>query len=234
MLRVDERRLDAHVVSTVDEPCRTDQPHDHLELARRGDVDRVDLGDPGVVDVLERDARVERDRREDRHLRGGVGAGDVVGRIRFRVPACLRVRERLRVRRAAFHLREHEVRRAVDDPEHAMDVRDDERLPQHLDHRDRRAHARLEAKLHAARRRGGEELRRAASDELLVGGHDVLAALEQGEDIRPCRLEPAHRLGDDGDRRVVRDLVEVGREQAGGRSGMPAGSRTSARTTRRR
>ena len=102
-----------------------------------------------------------------------------------------------------------------------MHVRDDERLAQHLDHRDRRAHARLEAQLDATRRRGGEELRRPARDELLVRGHDVLAAGEQVEDIRPRRLEPAHHLGDDRDRRVVRDLRHVGREQAGGRVGVP-------------
>ena len=50
---------------------------------------------PEYVDVGELDARVEGDRREDRHLRGGVGAGDVVGRIGLGVAALLRVGERL-------------------------------------------------------------------------------------------------------------------------------------------
>ena len=57
-----------------------------------------------------------------------------------------------------LHLGEDEVRRPVDDPEHAVDVRDDERLAQHLDHRDRRADRRLEAELDAAVGRGREEL----------------------------------------------------------------------------
>ena len=50
---------------------------------------------PDVVDVVELDARVEGDRREDRHLRGRVGAGDVVGGVGLRVAARLRVGERL-------------------------------------------------------------------------------------------------------------------------------------------
>ena len=46
---------------------------------------------PEYVDVGELDARVERDRREDRHLRGRVGAGDVVGRVGLGVAALLRL-----------------------------------------------------------------------------------------------------------------------------------------------
>ena len=89
-----------------------------------------------------------------------------------------------------------------------MDVRDDERLAQHLDHRDRGADARLEPELHARRRGGGEELRPAPRDELLVRGDDVLAAAEQElEHVGAGRVEAAHHLGDDGDRRVVRDLA---------------------------
>ena len=113
---------------------------------------------PVYVDVGEADARVEGDRREDRHLGGGIRARDVVGRIGLGVTARLRVRECLVVALARLHLGEHEVGRAVDDPEHAVDVRDDERLAQHLDHRDRGADAGLEAQLHAGRRSGREEL----------------------------------------------------------------------------
>src|SRR5437764_1348498 len=49
-------------------------------------------------------------------------------------------------------------------------------------------------------------------DELLVRGHDVLAAAKQLEDVRAGGLQPSHHLRDDGDRRVVRDLAEIGRE----------------------
>ena len=90
-----------------------------------------------------------------------------------------------------------------------MDVRDDERLAQDLDHRDRSADAGLEAQLHAGRRSGREELRPSLCDQLLVGGDDVLAAVQQLDHGRRRRIDAAHHLGDDGDRRVVRDLAEV-------------------------
>ena len=92
-----------------------------------------------------------------------------------------------------------------------MDVRDDERLAQHLDHRDRRADGRLEAELDAALGRRREQLGAAGGDELLVRGDDRLARAQELEDVVAGRLEAAHHLGDDGDLRVVADLGEVGR-----------------------
>ena len=81
MVAVDERRADAHVDLAVEQPRRADEPDHHVELARGGDVERRDRVDPDHLDVGEREARVEGDRREDRHLRRRVGAGDVVGRV---------------------------------------------------------------------------------------------------------------------------------------------------------
>ena len=60
-----------------------------------------------------------------------------------------------------------------------VDVRHDERLAQHLDHRDRRTHAGLEAQLHAGLRGGREELSAVPCDELLVRRHDRTARLEE-------------------------------------------------------
>ena len=93
-----------------------------------------------------------------------------------------------------------------------MDVRDDERLAQHLDHRDRRAHARLEPQLNARARGRVEQLGAALGDELLVGGHDVLAAAQQLEHVLAGRLDAAHHLGDDRDVGVVDDVAHVGRQ----------------------
>ena len=78
-----------------------------------------------------------------------------------------------------------------------MDVRDDERLAQDLDHRDRGADARLEAELNAGLGGGGEEFRAAAGNQLLVGGDDGLPGAQQVEDVLAGRLEAAHDLGDD-------------------------------------
>ena len=99
---LDERRPDADVDAAVHERGGADEPDDHAEVARgvrraRGVIVR----DAAVVDVLEPDARAERDRRENRHLRGRVGAVDVVGRVGLRVPELLRLGERVRVGAAA-------------------------------------------------------------------------------------------------------------------------------------
>ena len=79
---------------------------------------------------------------------------------------------------------------------------------------DRGADGRLEAKLDARAGRGREELRAAAGDQLLVRRDDRLPGREQLEDVAPRRLEAAHDLRDDGDRGVVPDRFELGREDA--------------------
>ena len=170
-----------------DERRRADEADDHAHLVGGADVARHDRLDALVGDVVERDPRPERDRREDRHLRGRVRAGDVLGRVGLGEPEPLRLGERVLVGLAPLHLREDVVGRPVDDPEHAMDVRDDERLAKHLDHRDGGADGRLEAQLDARRRGGGEELGAALRDQLLVRRDDRLAGREQLEHVRRGR-----------------------------------------------
>jgi hypothetical protein len=178
MVDVDERRADTR----VDEPVRQRRPREeldlHVERPRRLDVLLRQPLDALDLDPLERDARAERDRREDRELRGRVAAPDVVGRIGLRVAELLRLLERLCVAAAVPHRREDEVRRSVDDADDAVDVRRDERLAQHLDHGNRGAHGCLEAELGARCRGGREQLRAAAGDELLVRGDDRAARAE--------------------------------------------------------
>jgi hypothetical protein len=120
-----------------------------MSIARGGDVLAADGLDPFEADVVQRHPRPEGDGRQDRHLRRSVRAAHVLRGVRLREPEALRLGERLVVDRAALHLGEDEVRRPVHDPEDAVDVRRDERLAEHLDHRDGGADARLEAKLHA-------------------------------------------------------------------------------------
>ena len=214
--RCDEGRLDSHVHRVVRERRDADEPHDHAEIGGGRDVRRLDLGDAARLDLVDPDARSERDGRENRHLRGGVGTVDVVARIRLRIAERLRLCERVRVRVAPLHAREDEVRRPVHDPEDPMDVRRDQRLAQHLDDGDRRADRCLEAQLHAGGRRGGEELGAFARDELLVRGHDRLPGPEKLADVAARRLQSAHHLRHDVDRGVVADRREVGRQDAVG------------------
>ena len=118
-----------------------------------------------------------------------------------------------------------------------MHVRDDERLAQHLDHRDRRADARLEAQLHARVRRGGEELRPAPRDELLVRRDDVLAAAQaaRARTRRPARRRPSpRRRPRSTGRRATSAMSVVSTPSSGGNSRSLSRSRTSALTTRSR
>ena len=239
MVAVDERRLHADVDRAVDERRRADEADDHVELARR--LRRAAAGSarcPRRSTSSSVDPRAERDRREDRHLRGGVGAGDVLGRVGLRVAEPLRLGERVASYVAPRSIsREDEVGRPVDDPEHAVHVRDDERLAQHLDHRDRRADGRLEAKLDARLGRGREELGAAPRDELLVRRDDGLAGAEQLEHVvrRSARAPPmtSATTAIAGSSRIsAKSVVSTPSVRRNPRSF--AGSRTSARTTRSR
>ena len=73
-----------------------------------------------------------------------------------------------------------------------MHVRDDEGLAQDLDHRDRRADRRLEAKLDARLRCSREELGATPRDELLVRRDDVLAGTQEIQHVvrRSARCRP--------------------------------------------
>ena len=97
-----------------------------------------------------------------------------------------------------------------------MHVRRDQRLPQHLDHGNRRADRCFEAQLDAGSRCGGEELRAFACDELLVRGHDRFPGPEKLADVAARRLQSAHHLRHNVDRGVVADRREVGRQNAVG------------------
>jgi hypothetical protein len=211
---LDERRLHPHVDSVTDERRDADEPDHHPKPGGGGDVRRLDRRDAPAIDVLEEDARAEGDGREDRHLRRRVGPADVVGRVGLREPESLGLRESLRVRASALHLREHEVRRSVDDAENPVHVRRHERLPQDLHDRDGRADRCLEAKLDAGLGRDGEELRAVPGHELLVGGDDRLAGAQQLAHVAARRLDSAHHLGNHRDLGIVPDRGEVAGEDA--------------------
>ena len=76
-LRRDHRRVHAHRDAVRILLRDREQLHDVAELARRGHVGIGELADALAVDVAGNDARPERDRRDDRGLRGGVESLDV-------------------------------------------------------------------------------------------------------------------------------------------------------------
>ena len=211
---LDERRLHADVDRCAGERRYSDQLDGHAEPGGSRYVRRLDTLDPAALHVVEQHAGAERHRREDRHLRGRVGAADVVGRIRLGEAERLRLGKRLGVRAASLHLREHEVRRAVDDAEDAVHVLGHERLAQHLHHRHGGADGCLEPQLDARVGRKSEELGAFACHELLVRRDDGLAGAEQLAHVAAGRFEPAHHLGDDVDPWVVAQSGEVVGEHA--------------------
>ena len=170
---------------------------------------------PGVIcsisleaHVIDPDGGVEREAREDRHLRRRVGAADVIGRVGFGVAETLRLAKRRLVAAAqARHLREDEVCRAVDDPVNPLDPRPGERLPQHPDHRHDAGDSRLEAERQAALTRQCPELVAVTREQLFVRGDNVAPGLQRAADVVERLIDAADQLDDQIG--ALEDLLEV-------------------------
>ena len=131
------------------------------------------------------------------------------------VAELLRLGERVGVALAvARHRGQHEVGRAVDDADQLVDAGRRERLLQHAHDRDGGAGRGLVAQLRAAAVGSRLQLGAVAREQLLVGRDDRDAALEQLAEVAERRLDAAHDLGHDLDRRVVADVLEAIGQQA--------------------
>ena len=152
--------------------------------------------------------RAEGQPGDDGHLGRGVGAGHVVGGVGLGVAQPLRLGQRVLVRRAgALHRGQDEVGGAVHDAVHALDVGGGQRLGDHADGGHHAADRGLEAQLHPAPARHLEQLLAVARDQLLVGGHEVLAGLHRAQRVVQRRLGAAHELHDQV--AALEDVVEV-------------------------
>ena len=161
--RVEEAREDADADPAVAALGDAEQLEREAELLRVGEVVGLDLVIPSNATSSSADRRVEGEPREDRHLRRGVGAADVVGGVGLGVAELLGPGEGVGVGRAgAGHLGEDEVGRPVDDPEDLRDLGRGEALLDHPDHRDDPGHRRLEAELDARPRAPRRRARRRA------------------------------------------------------------------------
>ena len=208
MLAVEERRVHAHADAAVDALGGADQLQPEPELVRVGHVVGRDVLDPLVDDLVEVDRGRERQPGEDRHLGGGVAARHVVGRVGLRVAQLLGLHQRLLVGDAgARHLGEDVVRRAVDDPVDALDVRGRKRLLQHADHRHDAGHRALEAQLDLVLARARPQLLPVLGEQLLVGRDDVLARAHRPQHVVARRLDAADQLHDQV--RALEDRLEV-------------------------
>ena len=231
---VDERRRDAHVVPAVDERGGADEADDHAELA----PPRATYSVPQPVDaldehVLERHAAPKATVARIAIFAAASSAGHVLGGVGLRVAEALRLRERLRVVRALLHPREHEVRRAVDDAEHAVDVLTI--IASRSTFTTGIAAHTLASKRSwtPALRRGREQLRAAPRDQLLVRRDDRLAGAQQLEHVAAAsarrRPSPRRRARSTSRRRSRRSRRSGCRRAARTRARAPGRGRAPAR-----
>ena len=207
MSRVQKDRVHSHRQAVVDPLGGADQLELEPEVARVLEVVGLDVLDPLVAHLVEVHRGVERQPRDDRHLRRRVAPVDVLGRVGLGVPEPLGLGQRLLVGHARpGHLGEDEVRRAVDDPVDAVDRGPRQRLLQHPDHRHDAGHRALEAQLHSLAAGGLPQLLAVLGQELLVGRDHVAAAAHRAQQVVPGRVDPADQLDDQV--RVLQQLVE--------------------------
>ena len=159
----------------------------------------MSIGANGLLrDVADAHRPPQADRRDDRELRGGIGAVHVLGRIRLGEAGRLRLRERVGERQLRRLHPAQDVRaRAVQNAAHLDEPIAGEAFLQRAEHRNAAGHRRLEPQLLTAHAGQVAELRAVMGDELLVGGHDRLAGQQCRTHPLVGRMQPADELDDD-------------------------------------
>ena len=206
----DQGRVHAQLHALLRAPRDAEVLDAVAELARVGHVLGRQAADALGVDALELQRDAEGDGGEDGELVGGVDALDVEGRVGLGVAARLRLGEDVgELAPGVAHLGEDEVAGAVDDARHPQDAVAGEPLAQGLDDRDAAGDGGLEGDHDAAALRRLEDLVAVQGDEGLVGGDDVLAALDRGQHQLARRIGAADELDDDVDRGVLDERARV-------------------------
>ncbi len=201
--------MDADGDAAVDALGRADQLQPEVEVPRVLEVVGADPLDPLVDDLVEVDRGVEGEPREDRHLRGGVLAVDVVGRDRPRRSRAAAPRASTSAYGAPVRAISPRMKLVV--PLTIPWIRSTcarrERLLQHADDRHDAGDGGLEAQLHLLLAGDRPQLLAVLGEQLLVGGDDVLAGAHRADHVVARRLDPADQLGDQVG--AGEDLLEV-------------------------
>ena len=197
MAGVEERRVDAHGHAAVEALGGADQLQPEAELAGIGEVVDLQVLDSLIADVVEVHRRAEREAREDRHLRRGVAAADVVARVGLGEAAALSLGERLCVARCrrAISLRMkfvvpltipwiRSIGVAASD---SSSTRTTGTTP---------ATAASKRRCTPCSRARLEQLLAVLGEQLLVRGDDISARAQRGEQVLARRFEAADHLDD--------------------------------------
>ena len=201
--------MHAHRQSAVDALGGADQLQPEAELARVLEVVGGDALDALVADLVEVDRRVERQPREDRHLRRGVLAVDVVGRIGLGVAE--RAAPRPARRRSVAPVRAISLRMKLVVPLTIPWMRST--CAAASDSWSTRITGTTPATAASKRswtpcsRASRPQLLAVLGEQLLVGGHDVAPGAHRAQHVVARRLDPADHLDDQV--AAGEDLLEV-------------------------
>ena len=207
---LDQRRGDAQLQGPARELREGEQLDGVAELARVGDVGRLEPVDALAGDLAGGDRGPEGELGEHGQLVRRVGPVDVERRVGLGEPEPLRLPERDGVRETLLrHLREDIIARPVDDRRERRHLVRREADPERLDDRDSAADARLERHGPPVFPRLGEHLATVLGQERLVGRDDVLPRGQGSEHQAQGGVGPADRLDDDPDLGVVDDAAGV-------------------------
>ena len=175
------------------------------------------------LDLAGADAQAERERAQDRQLRGRIAAVEIGRRIGLGVAARAGIGDRL-VDRAArrVHVRQHGIAGAVQDRVDARDPLAGEAVAQRANDRHRAADRRLEAQLPPLPLGERQQRVTVVRDDLLVRRDHRFAGEQRAADVVDGRLGADDRFDDDVDVAGEQVVEPVGPGQtAGERLGLP-------------
>ncbi len=176
---------------------------------RMGDVVGRNVGDALGVGPVELQRHPKGGGGHDGQLMGSIGALDIEGGIRFRVPQVLSFLQDLIEVATGPHLGEDVVAGAVDDAREPVDTVGRQSFADRLDDRDATGNTGFIGHNDVLLARGLKDLVAVNRDQGLVGRHNMLALFDGGQDQPAGFVVTADKLHHNVDGRVVDHIVDV-------------------------
>ena len=177
---------------------RADELNDTAPNVCKIDVLQRDLRNALCVNGIRVHVRAERQRRQNADLAAGVQALHIGARVALRVTKLLcKLQGVFKVHLLADHLRQNEVRRAVQNTGNLRYIVCGKALADGADDRNAAADARLKQEVEVIRLRDCKELRALLCHKLFIGGHNALAVFQTRLHKVIRRVQAAHHFHDD-------------------------------------